>query len=529
MTTQRLTAIDATFLNFESVRQPLHIGGLYIYQDQPEIAGRPGVRGLFKTVEDRLHLVPRYRQRIQEVPLALGHPVWVDDPDFDLSYHLRRLALPSPGGMTELLEVVARLHSRPLDRSRPLWEIYILEGLSDGRVAIYSKTHHAIVDGIAAVDLALIIHDFDPQGATVEPGEPFRPRGLRSTRELVGEVAREAAGAALGAAGRLLQRPTQVPRELASWAIKANHLRELFNMLRPVPSGPLNIKVGSGRRIELASVSLARVKTIKNALGATVNDVALAAVGEAIHAFLVHRGEDVPDDLTYRIMVPVSVRNDSDKAPGNQVSAMFINMPVGRMPARRRMQIVMHDMGGLKNNRQAAAAGQLVGLTSMAPASLHALAGHAALSSQRFINMVFSNVPGIQQPVYAGGSRLLEAYPLLPVVANLSVVICVASYNGGMYFAVVGDYAGFPDLNVITKGIENGIESLERAAGLRPPKRVARATARPVRRRHKGVHKGRQPSSAAASSLASVRDAARAAAASAAAEPRRPVGSRPLG
>jgi len=526
---QRLSALDATFLNFESAQQPLHIGGLYIYEDQPEIPGRPGVRGLFNTVEDRLHLVPRYRQRMQEVPLALGHPVWVDDPDFDLTYHLRRLALPRPGGMGELLEVVARLHSRALDRSRPLWEMYILEGLAEGRVAIYSKIHHAMVDGIAAVDLALALHDLDPQGATVTPGEPFRPRGLRRPQELVGDVAREAAGAALGAAGRLLRRPTEAPRELASRARTATRLRELANMLRPVPSGPLNVKVGSGRRIELASVSLARVKTIKNALGATVNDVALAAVGEALHGFLVHRGEDVPDDLTYRIMVPVSVRNDSDKAPGNKVSAMFIDMPVGRMPARRRMQIVMHDMGGLKDHRQAAAAGQLLGLASMAPASLHALAGHTALSGQRFLNMVFSNVPGVQEPVYAGGSRLLEAYPLLPVVANLSVVICVASYNGGMYFGVVGDYAGFPDLGVITSGIEDGIESLERAAGLRPPKRVARAAARPVRARHRVIQKARGRGPSTASSLASVRDAAREAAATAAAASRRPRGSRPLG
>jgi WS/DGAT/MGAT family acyltransferase len=526
---QRLTALDATFLNFESSQQPLHIGGLYIYEDEPETAGRPGVRGLFKTVEDRLHLVPRYRQRIQEVPLALGHPLWVDDPDFDLSYHLRRLALPSPGGMKELLEVVGRIHSRPLARSRPLWEMYILEGLSERRVAIYSKIHHAMVDGIAAVDLALALHDLDPQGANVAAGEPFTPQELRSAPELVGDVAREAAGAALGAAGGLLRRPFEAPRALTSRAMGATHLRELFGMLRPVPSGPLNVKVGSGRRVELASVSLARVKTVKNALGATVNDVALAAVGEAIHAFLVHRGEEVPDDLAYRIMVPVSVRNDSDKDPGNKVSAMFVDMPVGRMPARRRMEIVMEHMGGLKEHRQAAAAGQLLGLTSMAPASLHSLVGHTAVSKQRFINMVFSNVPGVQQPVYACGARLIEAYPLLPVVANLSVVICAATYNGGMNFGVVGDYAGFPDLKVISHGIEDGIESLERAAGLRPPKRVARAASRPARPRHTGVHKARQPGAPAASSLASVRDAARAAAATAAAEPRRQVGSRPLG
>ncbi len=474
--TRRLSALDAAFLNFETPRQPFHVGALYIYKERPEVAGRPGVPGLFRTVEERLHLVPRYRQRIQEVPLALGHPVWVDDPNFDLGYHLRRLALPRPGGMRELLDVVGRLHSRVLDRSRPLWEMYIIEGLSESRVAVYSKTHHAMVDGIAAVDLALIIHDLDPHGSDApEVGEPFRPSPLRSPRELVGEVAREVAGELLDVAGSLPRGIGRAPRELAAQALKATQLRELLGMLKPVAAGPLNVRVGGPRRVELASVSLDRVKAIKNQLGGTVNDVALAAMGEAIHSFLVERGESVPDDLTYRVMVPVSVRDAADKGVGNKVSAMFIDMPVGRMPARRRLEVVAHDMNGLKEHRQSVAADQLLSLTSLAPPALHALAGHTPFTGQRFVNMVFSNVPGVQQPVYAGGSLLLEAYPLLPVVANLGLVVCVASYNGGMYFGVVGDYAGLPDLEVIAGAIEAGVENLERAAGLRPPKPVAQA------------------------------------------------------
>ncbi|HXA42220.1 MAG TPA: wax ester/triacylglycerol synthase family O-acyltransferase [Candidatus Solibacter sp.] len=474
MTTQRLSALDAAFLNFETPRQPFHVGALYIYKERPEVDGRPGVMGLFKTVEERLHMVPRYRQRIQEVPLALGHPVWVDDPDFDLGYHLRRLAVPRPGGMRELLDVVGRLHSRVLDRSRPLWEMYIIEGLSGGRVAVYHKTHHAMVDGIAAVDLALIIHDLDPaSGDGVAPAEAFRPPPLRSPRELVGDAARELAGGLLGAAGLLPKAIRRAPRELASQALKATQLRELLGMLKPVPGGPLNVRVGGPRRVELASVSLDRFKAIKNRLGGTVNDVALAAMGEAIHTFLVSRGQAVPDDLKYRIMVPVSVRDDADKGPGNKVSAMFIDMPVGRMPARRRLEVVTHDMTGLKEARQSVAADQLLGLTSLAPPALHALAGHTPFTGQRFVNLVFSNVPGVQQPVYAGGALLLEAYPLLPVVANLGLVVCVASYNGGMYFGVVGDYAGLPDLDVVAGAIETGVENLERAAGLRPPKPVA--------------------------------------------------------
>jgi diacylglycerol O-acyltransferase len=479
---QRLSALDSVFLNFESEREPMHVGALYIFEGKSEIPGRPGVIGLFQTVEERLNLIPRYRQRIQNVPAALGHPVWVDDPQFDLAYHLRRLALPKPGGTSELLDVVARLHSRILDRARPLWEMYIIEGLAGGRVAIYAKTHHAMVDGVAAVDLATTVFDFDPQGWRAPAGEPFRPRPLLSPQELVGDVVKEAAGALRGMAGSIIRSPTRAPMQLAGQALHAVQARELLPVLRPVPTGPLNIRVGGARRIELASIALPRVKAIKNAFGVTVNDVALTVVGEAIHIFLEHRGEAIPDDLTYRIMVPVSVRNDAEKsALGNRVSAMFLDMPVGRMPARRRLQMVSKSMGLLKDKQQAVASGQFQELISWVPAVVHSLAGRGAYASQRFVNMVVSNVPGVQIPAYAGGARLLEAYPLLPVAANLGVVVCAASYNGGLYFGVVGDRAGFPDLDVLARGIEAGVENLERAAGARPPKPAARAARRRAR------------------------------------------------
>jgi diacylglycerol O-acyltransferase / wax synthase len=514
---QRLSALDSVFLNFESEREPMHVGAVYIFEGKPEIPGRPGVPGLFQTVEDRLYLVPRYRQRIQNVPAALGHPVWVDDPDFDLGYHLRRLALPKPGGNKELLEVVARLHSRILDRARPLWEMYIIEGLKGGRVAIYAKTHHAMVDGVAAVDLATTIFDFDPEGWRAPAGEPFRPRPLLSPRELVEDVVKEAAGALREMAGGLLRRPTSAPLQLAGQALKAVQARELLPMLRPVPAGPLNVKVGRARRVELVPISLPRVKAIKNAFGGTVNDVALAVVGEAIHAFLDHRGEETPEDLMYRVLVPVSVRNEAEKpALGNRVSAMFLDMPVGRMPARRRLQMIQRSMGALKDRRQSVASRQLMELASRAPALVHSLAGRGAYANQRFVNMVISNVPGVQVPAYAGGARLLEAYPLLPVAANLGVVVCAASYNGGLFFGVVADYAGFPDLTVLARGIEKGVENLERAAGERPPKpvaRTARRRARPAAPSSNGVH--RRPARKAAPtkvSRASVREAARVAA-----------------
>ncbi len=265
---QRLSALDAAFLNFEQQDAPMHVAGLYIFSGKPEVAGRPGVPGIFRTVEERLHLVPRYRQKVRTVPFGLGHPVWVDDPDFDLGYHLRRVALPKPGGRAELLEVVARLHARPLDRSRPLWEMYIIEGLRGDKVAVYAKTHHAMVDGISAVDIATILLDFEPEGRSVGDSDPYRPPPEPSQLELVGEVAREAVSAVAGAAAGLVKQPVAMPMGVASRALRATQLRELTGLFRPAPSGPLNVKVRGARRITLAPVPLNRVKAIKNALGA---------------------------------------------------------------------------------------------------------------------------------------------------------------------------------------------------------------------------------------------------------------------
>ena len=476
---QRLSSLDAAFLHFELPHQPMHVAGLYISEEQPEVAGRPGLAGIFRTVEERLSLVPRYRQVVQEVPFSLAQPVWVDDPDFDLAYHLRRLALPRPGGMRELLEVVARIHARPLDRKRPLWEMYIIEGLAGGRVALYGKTHHAMVDGISAVDIATVLMDFDPAGSQPAADVPaFRAAPRPGGPELLVDVARETASTAIGVAASILGRPRAALSTVAARALQASQVRNLLALLKPVPAGPLNVKIGSARRISLVHVSLSRVKAIKNALGGTVNDVVLAAVGEAVHTFLEHRDVDAPPGLVYRVMVPVSVRDESEKmALGNRVSAMFVNLPVGRMPPRQRLEAVTGAMRDLKESRQAVAADQLVAMTSWAPATLHALAGQLEFTNQRLVNLVVSNVPGIQVPVYAGGSRLLEAYPLLPIGANMGVVICVTSYNGGMYFGVVADYDAFDDVDVLGTGISGAFERLERTAGIRKPRQVARRRA----------------------------------------------------
>src|SRR5438309_2769614 len=463
----RLTTLDALFLNYEQHHAPMHVAGLYLFSSRPEIAGRPGVHGIFQAISERIHLVPRYRQRVMWVPFHLAEPVWVDDPDFDLSYHLRRSALPRPGGMKELLEFVARIHARPLDRKRPLWEMYIIEGLRGGKIALYSKTHHAMVDGISAVDLATILLDFEPEGKQLESPPPYQPPPLPSSLQLLREVGNQAAERS----ARMLRLATRSPRELARDAAEvaesiaaATGLRGLLN---PAPRSPINVKVGAARRIALVDIPLSRAKTIKNALGGTVNDVVLTVVGEALHEFLKHR-RDTTGGLSYRIMVPVSVRDESERmAFGNRVAGMFIDIPVGPMAARRRYFKVSGAMADLKEKRQAVAADRLVAISSWAPAALHGLAGRIGYVDQRVINLVVSNVPGVQVPMYACGARLLEAYPLLPLGANLALVICVTSYDGGMYFGMVGDRDAIPDVNVIGRGLEHGFARLEEEAGIR--------------------------------------------------------------
>lgn len=461
---ERLTALDATFLHFERPWTPLHVAGLYIFEGEPEVPGRPGLAGIFRMVEERLPLVPRYRQRVVDVPLGLGQPVWVDDPEFDLAYHLRRAALPAPGGMRELLDYVARVHARPLDRRRPLWEMYVIEGLRGGRMALYTKVHHAMIDGIAGIDLATILLDLDPYGKPAPPRHRQRPQPLPRATQLAAEAVREQVGAVVRGLSEVVRDPRRVASRAVSELTHVAGATRLLSLLRPAPRGPLNVPVGPHRRIALVAVSLARVKAVKNSLGGTVNDVVLAMVGEAIDEFLTHRGITHEEEV-YRVLVPVSVRDPSRRMQlGNRVAGMFCDLPVGPMPARRRLAEVTRQMADLKSSRQALAADRLLALSGWAPATLHALAGRLQLSNQRFVNLVVSNVPGPQFPLYAGGCRLLETYPLLPLAANVAVVVCVSSYCGSLYFGLVGDWDAVPDLEVLARGVRHGLDRLEMAA-----------------------------------------------------------------
>ena len=460
---QRLGALDSVFLNLEDPRRPMHIGGLLTFETKPEAAGRPGVARVFETIEARLPLLPRCRQRLLEVPLGLGRPVWIDDPDFDIRNHLHHVVLPAPGTPEQLLDLVARMHSRCLDRGRPLWEMYLIHGLVDGRTALYSKLHHAMVDGISALELGLVLLDLDPDGTLapwVPTGKPLRP--VPAAPELVVDATREAVTTMAGA-GLLGLRSG--PGWLRSAISASRPGASVLKMLRLAPGGPLNGRVGHGRRLVCVRLPLDEIKQVKNHAGASVNDVVLATIGEAVSEYLTHRG--VPTDgLRYRVMVPVSVRGQDDRSMGNQVSGVVVELPVGPMHAERRLWAVMKEMAANKEQGRAGATEGMLAASAMTPAPLHALASRVGVGNQRMINMIVSNVPGVQMPLYAAGSRTLEMYPLLPLAPNTRLVVCALSYNNEMNIGVVADRASVPDIEVLERGIVNGFARLKEGAGL---------------------------------------------------------------
>lgn len=462
-----LTPLDAWFLYLERPEAPLHIGGVYTFEGKPSVRGAAGAQGIAKTLESRLHLVPRYRQKVRWLPFNVGHPVWVDDPDFDLSYHVRRAALPRPGGDAELREYAARVFARPLDLSKPLWEITVVEGLRNGRVAVINKVHHAMVDGISAVDIGTLLFDLDPEGSVRPmPPPPWEPRPQPSTRDLVENEIRgvldplrpvrdAASGGVQGFARGLVDGALRSP-----WLGAA---QIALTSLRPGPRLAFNTNIGPGRRVQHAAVPLDDVKLVKNTFGGTVNDVILAVLADAIRRYLAGRGDSVPDHA--RAFVPVSVRDESARyALGNQVSGIFVDLPLGSMPPVTRLAEISNRTGDLKRSRQAIAAQTLTGVGQWTPATLQALSARLVASQpiwqpQQMINLVITNVPGPQMPFYTGGAKMVDVWPFVPIYHLLGLGIAIFSYDGHIHFGLLADRDLVPDLDDFAGHIEDAVES----------------------------------------------------------------------
>jgi diacylglycerol O-acyltransferase len=455
-----MSPMDASFLHIEGPMNPMHIGGLSIFEGPA-----PPFERLEQMVEGKLGRVPRYRQKVRFIPLDLGRPVWVADPHFNLSYHVRHTGLPAPGDDEKLRRTAARIFAQHLDRNRPLWEIWMIEGLSKSRWALLSKVHHCMVDGVSATDLMAVMFDDSPAPADEEQWvpapEPSRAelvlrtltrRTLDPTEQLRSvRAALRAPRASLAQAGDLL-------RGMSSAA----------KVMRPMGSSSLTGRVGPHRKWSCAHVRLSDVKSVRAALGGTVNDVVLTIVSAGLRDLLEARGEPVAD-RTIRALVPVSVRRPGEQGVyNNQVSAMFAELPVGIADPAARLSAVRAQMDGLKQSNQAVAGDVLTSLSGFAPPMLLALGARiAARSPSLGVQTGVTNVPGPQQALQTLGRRMLESFPFVPLIGKVRISIAIFSYDGGLYFGVTGDYDSSSDIDILTSGVERSMAEL--LAMLEPP------------------------------------------------------------
>ena len=413
--------------------------------------------------------------------------MWVDDPHFNVGYHVRHTALPAPAGEEQLRKLAGRVFSQQLDRSKPLWEIWLVDRVGDDRFAMICKTHHALVDGISGVDIMTVLFDLEPEPPEREPGPAWYPRPEPSGSSLFGDALLERAGAPVDAA-RAAARLVTAPREAAGSAAKT--LAGLASMasagLGGAPPSPLNTRIGPHRRFAWVDADLGRFKAIKGALGGTVNDVVLAVVTGALRDHLIRRGRDT-EGVELKAMVPVSVRAEEQRgALGNQVAAMYAPLPVGLADPLERFRTVHEALGDLKASAQAIGAERLTQLAGFAAPTILDQAARLQ-SRQRFFNLTVTNVPGPQFPLYMLGRRLLAFYPKVPLVLNTALGIAIMSYDGRLAFGLLGDYDAMADLDDFAADLAHAIDELSAAAGVPPDGSRPRGRRRPASRRTKSA------------------------------------------
>jgi WS/DGAT/MGAT family acyltransferase len=446
----RLSAVDASFLHQEGPVSHMHVGGISVFEGPP-----PAMSDFLDSIRGRLHLVPRYRHKLAHTALDSGRPVWVDDPNFNLEYHVRHTALPSPGGEPELLRLVARIFSQQLDRSKPLWELWLVEGLEGNRFALISKTHHALIDGIAGVDLATVLFDLTPVPQPVaHSGEPWQPHSEPGGAELVAAGLKGALRAGLEVASRALDAATHPERALGVVREATEGLGEVvWAGLNPAPPTPLNVEIGPHRRFVGVPCRLEDFKLVKDRFGGTVNDVVLAVVSGALREFLISRGIRT-EGLELRALVPVSIRSEHQRNTlGNQIAAMRGPLPVYIEDPVQRLRAVKQAMDGLKEGKMAVGAEVLANVQNFAPPTVLAQASRINFSTRLF-NVIVTNVPGPQVPLYVLGREMEQVFPIAFLPRDHALAVAIMSYNGQMNFGLLGDYDALPDLDQIAESIQ---------------------------------------------------------------------------
>ncbi len=465
--TTRMTPQDASYYYLETSNTPMHIGSLAILEP-PE--GGVHYDRVLRLVEQRLAEVPRYRQKVREVALGLSRPVWIDDRDFDITYHVRRSAVPRPGSDDQLLDLIARLISRPLDRTRPLWEMYVVEGLAGDRCAVFTKSHSALVDGEQSLEIGQVLFDKEPDPREV-PEELWMPEQEPSESALlVGALAElvarpgEGAAALRSAVGNLASTLTGTADVIGRLARTAT---------QSAPESPLNATISRSRRFAVVASDLELYRKIRSRYGCSVNDVVLAVISGALRYWLLSRGEPLTEATVVRAMVPMSVyvpaAEGADETiqvhPQGEVSSFLVDLPVGEPNAVVRLSHIAHAGEAYARERRRVAAQSMLRLSGFAPATMHAVGARVASSfSQRVFNVMITNAPGPQYPLYLGGARLVGMYPVSPLLKNQALSVALTSYDGKIYYGLNADRDAMPDVHVLTSLLHESLEELSDAS-----------------------------------------------------------------
>ena len=466
---ERLGAQDASFLGLEDANSPMHVGAVLVFEDAPLRApdGTLEVERIRQAIGARLHRVPRFRQKVAWVP-GEKHPVWIDDDRFNLAYHVRHSALPRPGDAATLERLVGRIMSQQLDRGKPLWEMWFVEGLAGGRLALISKTHHCMIDGVAGAELISVILDLDPEAAAQAP-PAWRPRPAPSDAQLVADALLARATQplrALRALGDALRGPLEAAasvREAAAGVVEV--LAPSFHSASPTP---LNVASGPHRRYATLEHRVADYKRVKDALGGTLNDVVLATVAGALREFFQGRGLETRG-LEVRAMVPVSVRpKGGDGKLGNRITQMVAELPVGLADPIERLKVVREIMRDLKQSRQALGGRVLTQISEWTVPNVLVQAVRLSVRSRPY-NLVVTNVPGPQIPLYFLGARMRASYPVAPLSPGQALNVALFSYDGGLYWGLNADWDALPDLAQLARHLDAAFGELEHAAGVGAP------------------------------------------------------------
>jgi diacylglycerol O-acyltransferase / wax synthase len=460
---ERLRPRDVALLAEESPSTPMHNATIEIFE--------PGASGfdyprLVQLVQDRISFVPRYRQRVQTVPGRLANPVWVDDENFDIGFHVRRSALPRPGSLEQLRELVSRIVSRPLDRSRPLWEIYVVEGLADGQFALLTKSHHVLVDGIHTVDIGQVLLDTKPD-PTVLGADEWRPRGRPSPFSLMAGAISDSATDPDTVVDTVRTTTSSVLRQVASSARTTGRVVNALTNRTPRSDSPIIGPLSQQRRVVTVRTDLADHRTVREAHGGTINDVVLAAITGGLRTWLMTRGESMRGIRQIRALVPVSVIDDHLEATamGSQIAAHFVDLPVGEASPLVRLHQVSYSFLAHKEAGRSIPAARLVGMSGFAPATFHALGARVAgVERRRGYQLCVTNVPGPQSPLYAAGARMVATYPVPPLFEGRPLAIGVTSYDGSVFYGLNADRDMLPDADLIGTCIREALDELIESA-----------------------------------------------------------------